>query len=134
MANYSSRPFPQQPQGVNHNPNSIPSSGGDINRFDQSVNAPKQGIFMEQQSGIPIAPYDYNYGRRITNKSKVTAALLAFFLGSFGVHRFYLGESGKGLLYIALLFFFISPILGLFDGIRYLTMSNDIFALKYGVN
>ena len=31
-------------------------------------------------------------------KSKVTAALLCFFLGAFGVHRFYTGKIGTGIL------------------------------------
>jgi TM2 domain-containing membrane protein YozV len=35
-------------------------------------------------------------------KSKLTAALLAFFLGSFGVHRFYLGHVGSGIALIGL--------------------------------
>ena len=34
-------------------------------------------------------------------KDKTTAALLAFFLGGFGVHKFYLGEKG-GVLRIIL--------------------------------
>ena len=33
-------------------------------------------------------------------KSKAVAAILAFFLGSFGVHRFYLGKVGTGILII----------------------------------
>lgn len=32
----------------------------------------------------------------VSDKSKVAAALLAFFLGTFGIHRFYLGRSGSG--------------------------------------
>ncbi|MFU0958865.1 TM2 domain-containing protein, partial [Kluyvera sichuanensis] len=28
------------------------------------------------------------------------AALLAFFLGGFGVHKFYLGKIGQGFLYL----------------------------------
>lgn len=32
----------------------------------------------------------------ISNKSKVAAALLCFFLGMFGIHRFYLGYGGSG--------------------------------------
>ena len=30
-------------------------------------------------------------------KSKAVAALLAFFLGTFGIHNFYLGYTGRGL-------------------------------------
>lgn len=35
-------------------------------------------------------------------KSKVAAALLAFFLGGFGAHSFYLGRAGLGLGHLAL--------------------------------
>ena len=30
-------------------------------------------------------------------KSRIAAALLAFFLGGFGVHKFYLGKIGQGI-------------------------------------
>ena len=33
-------------------------------------------------------------------KSKSTAYLLWFFLGALGIHQFYLGKTGKGVLYI----------------------------------
>ena len=33
-------------------------------------------------------------------KSKVTAALFAFFLGGYGAHKFYLGEKKRGQLYL----------------------------------
>ncbi|RAK67159.1 hypothetical protein DLM85_12615 [Hymenobacter edaphi] len=36
-------------------------------------------------------------------KSQLTALLLELFLGFLGVHRFYLGYTGRGILYIALL-------------------------------
>ena len=32
----------------------------------------------------------------LSDKSKVVAALLSFFLGMFGIHRFYLGRAGSG--------------------------------------
>ena len=33
-------------------------------------------------------------------KSKSTAYLLWFFLGAFGAHKFYLNQTGMGILYI----------------------------------
>lgn len=33
-------------------------------------------------------------------KSKTTAYLLLIFLGAIGAHKFYLGKTGKGILYI----------------------------------
>ena len=38
-----------------------------------------------------------------SSKNRTTAALLALLLGGIGAHKFYLGETGKGLIY--LLFF-----------------------------
>lgn len=40
----------------------------------------------------PMAFHPQMYG----SKSKVAAALLAFFLGALGIHRFYLGHNGTG--------------------------------------
>jgi TM2 domain-containing membrane protein YozV len=44
-------------------------------------------------------------------KSKIVAALLCFFLGALGVHRFYLGKTGTGILQVAL--FVLGSILAL---------------------
>ncbi len=38
------------------------------------------------------------YGEPVSPKSRLAAALLAWFLGVFGVHRFYVGKVGTGLL------------------------------------
>ena len=62
-------------------------------------------------------------------KSKIAAGLLGIFLGSFGVHNFYLGYTGKAIaqLLITLLTCgigaFISSIWGLIEGILILTGS-----------
>ena len=40
-------------------------------------------------------------------KNDVAAILLAFFLGSFGAHRFYLRENGWGLLYLCFCWTFV---------------------------
>lgn len=34
----------------------------------------------------------------MSNKSKVVAAVLCFFVGVFGVHRFYVGKIGTGII------------------------------------
>lgn len=38
----------------------------------------------------------------ISDKSKIAAALLSFFLGMFGIHRFYLGRTGSGAVMLVL--------------------------------
>ena len=38
----------------------------------------------------------------LSGKSKITAALLAFFLGGFGVHSFYMGNNKKGFIQLGI--------------------------------
>src|SRR4030095_8493971 len=65
-------------------------------------------------------------------RSKTAAALFALFLGWAGIHRFYLGQVGLGILYFILMFFGISFVLGLLDAIVFFTMDENAFARKYG--
>jgi len=81
----------------------------------------------------------------VGGKSKITAALLAFFLGGLGVHRFYLGDTSLGvtMLAITLISFVLTfVIIGFFgllamgiwafvDFIRYLVMSDGEFNARY---
>ena len=69
-------------------------------------------------------------------KNRMTAALLALFLGGFGIHQFYLGNSGKGVLYLILTLTIIgalvTAVLALIDFITYLTKSDEEFNQLYG--
>lgn len=65
-------------------------------------------------------------------KSKLAAVLFAFFLGSFGFHKFYLGRIGAGVLYLLFCWTFIPSVLGIIDAILLLIMSDEDFVRKYG--
>lgn len=69
--------------------------------------------------------------QRIHSRRKI-AIILAFFLGWLGIHRFYMGQIGWGLIYI-LLFYIFAPLvvlLGWIDALRYLLMNDEDFALR----
>ncbi len=71
-------------------------------------------------------------GTAPNGKNKLAAALFAIFLGGFGIHKFYLGRIGWGLIYLLLCWTFIPSFLGFIEGIIYLTMSDEAFIQKYG--
>ncbi|NND05088.1 MAG: NINE protein [Saprospiraceae bacterium] len=65
-------------------------------------------------------------------KDKNAAAILAFLGGFIGLHRFYVGQIGLGIVYSMLFFAFgFSIILGILDGIIFLTMDDEVFDAKY---
>ena len=66
------------------------------------------------------------------NRTRVAAALFAFFLGGLGIHKFYLGRTGEGVIYLIFCWTFIPAIVALIEGIIYLTMSDEEFSAKYG--
>lgn len=64
-------------------------------------------------------------------KSKSTATVLAFFLGGFGVHKFYLGRVGWGVVYLLFFWTFIPAFIAFIEFIVYLAMSEETFNNKY---
>jgi TM2 domain-containing membrane protein YozV/predicted RNA-binding Zn-ribbon protein involved in translation (DUF1610 family) len=65
-------------------------------------------------------------------KNRTTAGILAIFLGGLGIHKFYLDEAGLGILYLLFCWTFIPALVGLVEGVVYLSMSDERFARKYG--
>lgn len=64
-------------------------------------------------------------------KSKTTAALFALLLGGFGVHKFYLGRTGLGILYLMFCWTFIPALIALIESISLFSMSDQRFNAEY---
>jgi len=64
------------------------------------------------------------------NKNKYIAAMLAFFLGMFGGHKFYTGHWIAGVVYILISLTGISALLSFIEAIIYLVMSSEKFDSK----
>jgi TM2 domain-containing membrane protein YozV len=62
-------------------------------------------------------------------KNKNIAGLLALFFGFFGIHRFYLGQTGLGIFY--LIFLPISWLISFIDAIVFFSMDKENFNIKY---
>ena len=87
-----------------------------------------------------------NGGLTSDSPNRLTAGLLALFLGGFGVHKFYLGFRNPGLVYLltntigfaVTMFFLFIPnlilaVMALIEGILYLTKSDEEFERLYVV-
>ena len=66
-------------------------------------------------------------------KSRVTAGIFAIVLGHFGVHKFYLNKIGMGILYLCFFWTGVPTIVGIIEGIIYLTQTDQQFAVAQGV-
>lgn len=66
-----------------------------------------------------------------STKSRITAGILALFLGGLGVHKFYLGKIGMGFLYLIFFWTFIPAIVALVEAIVLFSKSDEDFARQY---
>ena len=82
---------------------------------------PKCGVRQYGQTGKP--------GTDVP--SRIMAALFAIFLGGLGVHKFYLGRPGVGILYILFVWTLIPIVIGFIEGLVYLSMTDEAFEQKY---
>jgi TM2 domain-containing membrane protein YozV len=92
---------------------------------------PQAQQYQPPQYQQQVPPMYTPNGVPATSKSKTTAGILAILLGGIGAHKFYLGKVGLGILYLVFCWTYIPAILGLIEGIIYLTSSDEKFYYKY---
>jgi len=118
---------------------SLPAPGP----YQQSAPPPYQQQQQQQQQqqyysqspygGAMQAGYPPDWQAMGADK-KLMAGLLAIFLGAFGVHKFILGYKTEGIIMIVVSLitcFLIPSIVGLIEGIIYLTKSDEEFVRTY---
>ncbi len=72
-----------------------------------------------------------------SEKSKVVAGILGILLGSLGVHKFYLGYNKEGLIMLLVSLLTcgvgatVMAVIGLIEGIMYITKSDEDFKSIY---
>ena len=100
--------------------------GAAIAQSAQSVQQaqPQQVVYVQQTA---VNPERANW----PIKNKVVAAILAIILGGLGIHKFYLGQSGKGILYLIFCWTYIPAILAFIEGIMILCSNDENFQIKY---
>lgn len=66
--------------------------------------------------------YNSYYGKEV---NKLAYVLLAFFVGSFGIHKFYAGKTGMGIVYLLFCWTGIPGIIGVIEAIMALVKPAD---------
>ena len=64
-------------------------------------------------------------------KDRMVAGIFAILLGTFGIHKFYLEDMGMGVIYLLFSWTGIPSLVGLVEGILYLTATDEEFQEKY---
>ena len=64
-------------------------------------------------------------------KRRITAAALAVLVGGVGIHKFYLGQTMWGLIYLVFFWTFIPSFVSIVEFIFFLFMSDEDFDAKY---
>lgn len=103
---------------------------GTNNGINEETN--NQVQYQEPVYSRPTMQSAETVGTKVPVKSKVTAGILAILLGGLGIHKFYLGKIFQGILYILFCWTYIPAIIGVIEGIIYLTKSDEAWAEKVG--
>jgi|TARA_R110000796_G_scaffold211559_1_gene327700 TM2 domain-containing membrane protein YozV len=127
-------------------------AASDGNRYEfkgenvqSNFDALKTGVLVDFQidDNNAVQIYLLNVSKGNDEKSKIAAGLLAIFLGVFGIHKFYLGYTKTGIIFLLigvlgsillLIPTVIISIIALIEGIIYLTKSDESFDKTYVQN
>jgi TM2 domain-containing membrane protein YozV len=104
---------------------------------------PYQQQPYQQQQYQQAAPQSVNAGWGSAKKDKWVAAVLAFLLGSLGIHKFYLGYKQEGMVMLLVtvigaictlgLGSLVMYIIGLIEAVKYVILSQEDFEAQYVV-
>jgi TM2 domain-containing membrane protein YozV len=122
-------------------------SGDDGQRYSFEVaqwkgaSLPKAGSRVDFSANEKVAEAIYTDSASLSgNSKKMPAGILAFFLGAFGAHKFYLGYTKQGLIMLLTFIFgwillgipsLIIGVIAFIEAIMYITKSDDDFEKIY---
>lgn len=99
-----------------------------VSTNEKQVICTKCGVSLIKKSGSPVVPIKKHSDAWVR---KTTAGVLGLLLGGLGIHKFYHGSWGWGLLYVIFIWTFIPAIIGAVEGILYLVMDEKKYQDKY---
>lgn len=105
---------------------------------NQQTNQPQgQTVYVQQpqpqvviQQTTPQQVYMTGINPAWPIKNKVVAGVLGILFGGIGVHKFYMGKIGMGILYLVFCWTGLPAIIGFIEGIVYLCSNDENFQLK----
>jgi TM2 domain-containing membrane protein YozV len=102
-------------------------------QYQQPQYQPQPQVVIQQVTPAPVVQqpvYMTAINPAWPVKNKIVAGVLAIFLGSLGIHKFYLGKIGMGILYLCFCWTGIPGFVGFIEGIIYLCSNDENFQLK----
>lgn len=100
-----------------------------VMREIEAMKSHKKDVYISNSAASNVVlPPDY---RRHAHRSKGAAFLWCVFLGWIGAHKFYLGQSGWGLLYLVFFWTGIPAIISIIEAIYLVILSREDFDRKF---
>ncbi|WP_298949904.1 TM2 domain-containing protein [uncultured Nonlabens sp.] len=120
------------------------------NSFDDAAESAKEAFNQASQGARESAKdFQQSFNQTMNNQEnkKMLAGILGILLGGFGIHKFILGYNQEGIIlaaitlvglitscfFVGMLFVWVPGVIGLIEGIIYLTKSDEEFYQTYQV-